>query len=139
MTKILIADDEKLIRAGIKKLLSDSLDGDVTFFEAKNGIEALEICKSELPEVMLTDIRMPGMDGVELMKNVSQLEQKPAIIVLSGFDDFSYAKAAIESGASSYILKPVEKEELVKSVEKALTGIRRNIQQKKRRKSPVFD
>ena len=131
MTKILIADDEKLIRAGIKKLLSDSLDGDVTFFEAKNGIEALEICKSELPEVMLTDIRMPGMDGVELMKNVSQLEQKPAIIVLSGFDDFSYAKAAIESGASSYILKPVEKEELVKSVEKALAGIRRNIQQKK--------
>lgn len=130
MTKILIVDDEKLIRAGIKKILSNSLNGDVAFFEAKNGTEALEFCKTEFPDVMLTDIRMPVMDGVELMKQTVALPKKPAIIVLSGFDDFSYAKAAIESGASSYILKPVEAQELLKAVEKALAGVKRDIHQK---------
>ena len=61
------------------------------------------------------------MDGVELMKNISQLEEvrRPAIIVLSGYDDFSYAKAAIQSGALSYILKPVDKKELITAVNSA--------------------
>ena len=128
MTKILIADDEKLIRAGIRKILSDSLGETVSFLEAKNGSEAFEICQNELPDVMITDIRMPGMDGVALMKTVSKLAQKPAIIVLSGFDDFSYAKAAIENGAISYILKPVDGQELLQVVEKALGEVRRDVQ-----------
>ena len=105
MTKFLIVDDEKLIRAGILKFLSAAYVNDVQFYEAKNGQEALDICNTQHPDIMLTDIRMPVMDGVELMSKVSKLERKPAMIVLSGFDDFSYAKAAIESGASSYILK----------------------------------
>ncbi|WP_294431438.1 response regulator [uncultured Treponema sp.] len=128
MTKILIVDDEKLIRAGITKILSDSFDKSVIFMEAKNGAEAFEICKSELPDVMITDIRMPVMDGVALMQSVSELPQKPAIIVLSGFDDFSYAKAAIENGAMSYILKPVDENELLKVVKKALSEVRRDAQ-----------
>ncbi|WP_191017272.1 response regulator [Treponema zioleckii] len=135
MPKILIVDDEKLIRAGIKKMLSNNYENSVVFLEAKNGIEALELCKTEFPDVMLTDIRMPGMDGVELMQNVSEMEKKPGIIVLSGFDDFSYAKAAIENGASSYILKPVDSQELIKAVNKALAGIRRDIQTTKTKKN----
>ncbi|MBQ9280594.1 MAG: response regulator [Treponema sp.] len=134
MAKILIVDDEKLIRAGIQKILSGAYKDDVEFLEAKNGSDALELCKTELPDVMITDIRMPVMDGVELMKNVSNLVQKPAIIVLSGFDDFSYAKAAIETGASSYILKPVDSQELLKSVDKALSGILRDIHHKNEEK-----
>lgn len=130
MTKILIVDDEKLIRAGILKILSDAYGSDASLLEAKNGLEALEICKSQFPNVMITDIRMPGMNGVELMEAVSALERKPVMIVLSGYDDFSYAKAAIESGASSYILKPVDSQELLKAVDKALAGIRRTIHHK---------
>ena len=126
MSKILIVDDEKLIRAGIKKILSGAYEAEAEIIEAKNGLEALELCKGGQVDVMVTDIRMPGMDGVELMKNVSVLPQKPAIIVLSGFDDFSYAKAAIENGAASYILKPVDSQELLKAVEKSLAGIRRD-------------
>lgn len=126
MTKILIADDEKLIRAGIRKLLSDALDETVSFMEARNGSEAYEICQKELPDVMITDIRMPGMDGLELMKHVSVLAQKPAIIVLSGFDDFSYAKTAIDNGVIAYILKPVDEKELLQVMEKALNSVHRD-------------
>ncbi len=121
MITIVLADDEKLIRAGLKKILTDSLDIPIEIIEAKNGEEALKLCREKNPEILITDIRMPVMDGVELMKNISTMEaKKPAIIVLSGFDDFSYAKAAIQSGALSYILKPVDKKELIAAVNSAI-------------------
>lgn len=130
MTKILIADDEKLIRAGIKKILSGSLSRAVTILEARNGREAFDLCAKELPDILITDIRMPGMDGTELMEQVSGLAQKPAIIVLSGFDDFSYAQSAISSGALAYLLKPIDSAELLNVVEKALAGVRNDERQK---------
>lgn len=122
MITIILADDEKLIRAGLKKILMDSLDIPIEIIEAKNGEEALNLCREKKPEILITDIRMPVMDGVELMKNIATMEenQKPAIIVLSGYDDFSYAKAAIQSGALSYILKPVDKKELITAVNSAI-------------------
>ena len=122
MITVVLADDEKLIRAGLKKILLDSIDIPLEIIEAKNGQEALELCQEKQPEILITDIRMPVMDGVELMKNISQLEEvrRPAIIVLSGYDDFSYAKAAIQSGALSYILKPVDKKELITAVNSAI-------------------
>jgi two-component system, response regulator YesN len=125
MISIVIADDEKLIRAGIKKILTDSLGVVLTVFEARNGSEAYELSLREQPDVVITDIRMPGMDGIELMKKLVLLERKPAIIVLSGYDDFTYAKAAIESGALSYILKPVDKKELVSAVSSAITTVQK--------------
>lgn len=130
MITIVIADDEKLIRAGIAKIIRESIDVPLEILEAKNGQEALDLCKSERPNVLVTDIRMPIMDGVELMKNISQLEIKPTLIVLSGYDDFVYAKAAIQSGAMSYILKPVDKKELVSAVQKAISDYRNNEQKR---------
>ena len=122
MITIVLADDEKLIRAGLKKILLENIDIPLEIIEAKNGEEALELCKNKKPEILITDIRMPVMDGVELMKNLSEMEiqVKPAIIVLSGYDEFSYAKAAIQSGALSYILKPVDKKELIGAVNTAI-------------------
>src|SRR5574344_1590540 len=99
MITIVVADDEKLIRAGLKKILSESMGVPISVLEAKNGVEALDLCKKEQPDLIITDIRMPQMDGVELMKQLSSLSHHPAIIVLSGYDDFSYAKAAIQNGA----------------------------------------
>ena len=120
MITIVVADDEKLIRAGLKKILTDSLGVPISVLEAKNGTEALAICKQEQPDIIITDIRMPQMDGVVLMKEISALPHHPAIIVLSGYDDFAYAKAAIQSGAVSYILKPVDKKELMSAVNEAV-------------------
>ena len=134
MTKILIADDEKLIRAGIKKILEGSLGSSIEVLEAKNGRDAFELCTTSLPDILITDIRMPGMDGTELMEHLAVLPQKPAIIVLSGFDDFSYAQSAISSGALAYLLKPVDEKELLSAVEKALSGVRREQQQKNEEK-----
>lgn len=132
MISIIIADDEKLIRAGIKKILTESFEVPLEFYEAKNGSEAFELCKANVIDILITDIRMPVMDGVELMNKLSTCDdenfRKPYIIVLSGFDDFTYAKAAIKNGAVSYILKPVDKKELVDSVKKAAENVYREEQ-----------
>ena len=120
MITIVLADDEKLIRAGLRKILLENLEIPVEIIEAKNGEEALQLCREKNPAILITDIRMPVMDGVELMRQISLLEEKPAIVVLSGYDDFSYAKAAIQSGAISYILKPVDKKELISTVNSAI-------------------
>ncbi len=122
MKTILIADDEKLIRAGIRKILNDNLETKVNFIEARNGQEALELCKNNTIDLIITDIRMPLMDGVQLMKELNTMpeSERPSIIVISGFDDFTYAKAAISAGAVNYILKPIDKKELVDTVTSTL-------------------
>lgn len=132
MITIVIVDDEKLIRAGIAKMIRDSIQVPLEIFEAKNGKEALELVEKENPNVVITDIRMPIMDGVEMMKNLSQMEKeiKPALIVLSGFDDFVYAKAAIQNGAQAYILKPVDKKELISAVQQAISSSKSNEQKR---------
>ena len=129
MYRLLIVDDEPLVQIGLKSMLAKELADKIEVVgTASNGQEAWDIISENPPDIVIADIRMPVMDGVELMKQTVALPKKPAIIVLSGFDDFSYAKAAIESGASSYILKPVEAQELLKAVEKALAGVKRDIQ-----------
>lgn len=130
MITVVIADDEKLIRAGIAKIIKDAIEVPLEIYEAKNGKEAFELCMNEHPDVLITDIRMPIMDGVELMKNISQLENKPALIVVSGYDDFIYAKAAIQNGALAYILKPVDKRELISAVQKAIAQFRTDEQKR---------
>jgi two-component system response regulator YesN len=124
MPIILIADDEKNIRAGIHKILCESIPGDILYFEAKNGEEALELVKKEHPDILITDIRMPRMDGLELMRTIRiEMHENISIIVLSGYDDFSYAQKAITYNASSYIVKPVDKKELVHAVLKTITEL----------------
>lgn len=129
MISILIVDDEKNIRAGIHKILSESIRYPVKFLEAKNGLEALETVRTASPELVITDIRMPKMDGVAFMKEISSGAEKPVIIVLSGFDDFTYAQNAIRYGAVSYILKPVDRNELIATVTKAMAKIEANRKQ----------
>lgn len=125
MINVVIADDEKLIRAGIRKILNDQLDEPINILEAKNGEEAYEYVVNDNAEVVITDIRMPILDGVGLMEKLNKLESKPSVIVLSGFDDFSYAKAAISNGAISYLLKPVDPHELISVVNTAITAAKK--------------
>jgi two-component system response regulator YesN len=123
MQSVIIADDEKAIRAGIRKILSESI-GHINFFEVKNGEEALNLMRERNPDLIITDIRMPKMDGIKLMSAIAeeQGEARPRIIVLSGYDDFSYAQKAIKYGAVSYILKPIDRQELISAVSKALNA-----------------
>lgn len=120
MTKVLIVDDEKNIRAGIRKILCESF-AQLCFLEARNGLEAFELAVREAPNIVITDIRMPKMDGIELMSRIrGEIREKVYIIVLSGYDEFIYAQQAIKYQASAYLLKPLDKELLSRTIEAAI-------------------
>ncbi|MDR0720305.1 MAG: response regulator [Treponema sp.] len=127
MQSVIIVDDESAIRAGIRKILSESI-GHIIFSEAKNGEEALNLIRERNPDLIITDIRMPKMDGIRLMSAIAEEKggTRPRIIVLSGYDDFSYAQKAITYGAVSYILKPIDRTELISTVSKALGAAEEN-------------
>lgn len=123
MKSILVVEDEKMIRLGIKAMISRSEVSVEHIYEAKNGEEALEILKKEYIEVMLTDIRMPKMDGIQLVKECQKLPHIPKIVILSGFDDFNYAVEVMRCGVKQYLLKPIERSkmnELLAGLEKEL-------------------
>ena len=92
MKTLLIVEDEKMIRQGIKTMVQRSGVPVEVILECNNGEAALEILKTQEIEVMFTDIRMPKMDGIELVRQVQSLEQKPMIVAISGYDDFSYVR-----------------------------------------------
>ena len=109
---LLVVDDEKFIRHGIKTIIT-RLGGFDMIYEAKNGSEALDTVKNYSIDIVITDIRMPVMDGITLVKNLKAQAPKVKIIILSGFDEFCYAKDAISYGARAYLLKPVERNKLI--------------------------
>lgn len=113
MKRLVIVEDEKMIRQGIRAMVYQSGIEIKEVIECKNGIEALEIIKNNKVDIMITDIRMPKMDGITLVKEVSKLEHCPKVIVISGYDDFSYAVELLRNGAREYLLKPVERTKLI--------------------------
>ena len=110
--KVLLVDDEEDIRVGISQKMDWAGLGFTLVGEAANGQDALELAETLLPDVVLTDIKMPFLDGLELCRILT--EQLPAskFVVFSGFDDFEYAKQAIQMNVSEYILKPINASEL---------------------------
>ncbi len=117
MNTILVVEDEKMIRQGIKTMIQRSGVPVDTILECNNGQSALEILKEQKVDVMFTDIRMPKMDGIELVKLVQELPHKPFIVAISGYDDFSYAVEMLKGGVREYILKPVEREKIKEILE----------------------
>lgn len=115
MYKILIADDEKNIRLGIQAMIKREFPAFETFL-AMDGKEALEIIQQIHPHILITDIKMPHLDGIQLVKALKENDDKPAIVFLSGYDDFAYAKEAIKNKVKDYLLKPVNRNELFKTL-----------------------
>lgn len=119
MRKVLIADDERIERKGITSLLMME-DYELEIMEAANGKAALDLVKQKKPDILISDIKMPFMDGLELMDEVRKICPDMAIIVISGYSDFSYAKEAIKNGAMGYVLKPVDPDEFHNTLEKTI-------------------
>ncbi len=120
MLKILVVDDEKLIRKGLAKTINAFDRGYKVIGEAANGVEAIENIEREKPDVVITDIKMPKMGGVELITNLEKRFPSIKKIVLSGFDEFDYVRDTMKRGATDYLLKPVDFEllgELLKKIE----------------------
>ncbi|MBT2643146.1 response regulator [Bacillus sp. ISL-41] len=116
MYKVLIADDEKNIRLGIQAMIKREYPDFETFI-ASDGQEALDGIFENKPDIVITDIKMPRMDGIQLIRELQQQEEiKPSIVILSGYDDFTYAKEAIKHKVKDYLLKPVNRTELFKTL-----------------------
>ncbi len=123
MINVLIVDDQKHIRDGLQAMLRQfpvPLDG---IHGAGNGIEALAVLKRESIQLVVTDIRMPDMDGLELMARAREERMKADFLIISGYGDFAYAQKAIGLGAKGYLLKPVKREDLQASVEHVVQEI----------------
>lgn len=116
LLRVFLVDDEKIIREGMKKLLNWQEDGFEICGEAANGKEALDRIRQTRPDIVITDLRMPGMDGLELVKILAERMRNIKVIVLTGYDEFEYAKEAVRSGVFDYLLKPVSPEELRQSL-----------------------
>lgn len=112
---IILVDDHVLVRDGIKALLEDE-QGITVIDEASNGIEALTILKKQTPDLLIVDIRMPEMNGIEVVKEVNKNYSDIKTLVLSMHDSEEYVLSAIEAGADGYLLKGASKEEFLKAL-----------------------
>ncbi|MCR8632967.1 response regulator transcription factor [Paenibacillus radicis (ex Xue et al. 2023)] len=113
MFNLFIVEDEWLVREGLKQTIPwDEVNCQI-IGEASDGLHALELLQSHAPDILLTDIRMPAMNGIELAEQAVKLYPHLKIVFLTGFDDFSYAQKAVKLGAADFVLKPTNPEELV--------------------------
>ena len=108
--KVLIVDDEKLARDRISRMLAE-VDGYDVVGEAGHGMEAIQECQRAQPDVVLLDIRMPGMDGLEAARHLMQMEEPPAVVFCTAYEE--HAIEAFNVQAVGYLLKPVRREDLV--------------------------
>ncbi|MDF2937404.1 MAG: response regulator [Paenibacillaceae bacterium] len=118
--RLLVVDDEPIIRSGLKKMVLDYPHGLESADTAGNGLEALEKIMLSEPDILMTDIRMPRMDGLELCKRVHELYPHILKVVVSGYSDFDYAQKCLEYGVKHYLLKPVTPPDLHEVLDKLL-------------------
>lgn len=132
--RLLIAEDELWLRKRLVSTIDWSSYGISEVYEAEDGGEALEIALKEKPDIVITDIRMPELLGIDLMKKLNENSIFSKMIVVSGYDDFEYAQGALRMGAINYLLKPVDEEELLDSVKRCVEELK-----KEKNKETVFD
>lgn len=123
--RLLIADDELVIRNGLVSLDWEKI-GITEVYSARNGMEAKELLLSEPIDIVIFDIRMPGMTGLELAAMVKEYSMDTSVILLTGFSEFSYAQEALRSGVSDYLLKPFHPRDIVKTVEKVKKNLEKD-------------
>lgn len=121
MVRVMIVDDQALFRAGLCALL-DAPTGIEVVAQAGNGLDAIAACAQHRPDVVLMDMRMPGMDGVECTRRLLETQPQLRILALSTFDDDETVLAAIRAGAVGYLLKDVSAQALVEAITRAAAG-----------------
>lgn len=121
MIRIVVVDDQTLVRTGIRSLLA--LKGELEVVgEASDGVEALEIIAKTAPDVVLLDIRMPRLSGIEVLKELQAKPGMPAVLLLSTFDDDDALLEGMRFGAKGFLLKDVSLERLVESIKAVVVG-----------------
>ena len=130
---VIVADDEDELREAVCTMIPWEALGFHLVGSASNGLDALELVERLEPDLLLTDIRMPFMDGLELCKLVKEELPNIKILILSGYDEFDYAKEAIRLGVTEYLLKPISAGKLLE----ALNGVSESIRREKEDKDLV--
>jgi DNA-binding NarL/FixJ family response regulator len=119
--QVLIADDHELVRDGFKRLLSYQQDFEVVG-EASNGREAVELCRSLKPDLVLMDVRMPQMDGLEATAAIKAERPEISVLVITTYKNADYLLEAIKAGAAGYVLKDAPNQQLLNAMRRALEG-----------------
>ena len=130
MLKVFLVEDESVIREGLRDKIPWEQYGYTFVGEAADGEMALPLIRKTRPDVLITDIKMPFMDGLSLSKIVNAELPRTKIIIISGYDDFEYARQAIQAGVEQYLLKPITK----LTLRKTLLEMKEKIQQDKEQK-----
>jgi DNA-binding NarL/FixJ family response regulator len=121
MIRVLIADDEQLVRGGLRRILED--EGDITVVaEAANGAEAIEGAREHEPDVVLMDMRMPDVNGIEATRAIVATQNGPRVLVLTTFDLDEYVYAALQAGASGFLLKDAPEQQLLAAIRVVSVG-----------------
>jgi two-component system, response regulator YesN len=120
---ILIVDDEPRTRQGLNKTLDTWANGQYQIFTASNGEEAIETMKQRKVHILITDIHMPEITGLQLLKIAKEQNISPVIIVISAYSEFEYAQEALRLGVINYLLKPISKKALIEAVEEAVQTV----------------
>lgn len=129
MIKIVVADDEEKVCLLICSLIDwQSLDMEIVGV-AHNGIEALQMVQQFNPDILITDIRMPGCDGIELIRRAKELDCNLEIIIISGYRYFEYAQNAVKNGVKDYLLKPIKKDDLLRALNESAVKYRMRLEQ----------
>ena len=127
---LLVDDEEDVFRVIMKKLDWESMGFRIAGY-ARNGVEALEMAEELQVDVVMTDIKMPYMDGLTFCRKLKELYPKTKIIIFSGFDEFDYAREAIKVEAEEYILKPINSNELREIFERIKTNLDKELDEKR--------
>lgn len=130
MYKVVIVEDEKRVRQGIVMGTDWSKINCIVMGEAANGEEGIEIIRKCKPDIVITDIRMPKITGIEMVQKLHEEGMEPKVIFLTAYDEFTYAQQAIQLGAVNYLLKPFRDGQLEEAVLKVLEKSRKEIAQK---------
>ena len=126
--KVLLADDEQIERMALAKRLHKHFGDSLVIWQAADGNEAVRLCFKERCQIVIMDISMPELNGVEAAEQIRRLDEDCEIIFLTAYDEFSYAKRAIAIHALDYLLKPCEEEELTAVMEEAVGRIQKREQ-----------
>lgn len=135
MLKLLIVDDERYDREGLKRQLPWEDFGIIDIETASDGFEAMDLIRSIRPDILITDIKMPWLTGLQLAEEAKKLIPSIKVIFISGYDDFEYVKTALKMDAYEYILKPVDTVELMDAVRNVTDTIRKEAEEEELRES----
>lgn len=133
---VLIAEDELPTRRGILSSLQQCSQGAWQIHAAVNGLEALEYARKQHVDLLITDIRMPGLNGIDLLKQLKSEQRDTVSILLTGYAEFEYARSAMQLGAVNYILKPVDHDGLVQAVQDAMAIVKKRLRREEQEPLP---